>query len=133
MTPAAHASEDMVAAANRAFYDAHEGRDVAAMSSIWEHSARVVCIHPGWPILRGWDDVLQSWAGIFRGPGRNQFIVTNEAIVVVDDVAWVTLDENMMSAEGTGTVAATNVFVRSAADPVRWLLVAHHGSPVMSS
>lgn len=129
MTPGADTPAELVGAANQAFYDAHEGRDIGAMSTLWEHSARVVCVHPGWPILRGWDDVLDSWVGIFRGPGRNQFIVTNQAIVVAGDVAWVTLDENLMSADGTGTVAATNVFVRS---DDRWLLVAHHGSPVMS-
>ena len=129
MSASTDSAEELVAAANRAFYDAHEGRDIAAMSAIWEQSARVVCIHPGWPILRGWDDVLQSWAGIFRGPGRNQFILTNEAIVVAGDVAWVTLDENLMGVEGTGTVAATNVFAKS---NDRWLLLAHHGSPVMS-
>ncbi len=129
MTPGPNTPEEMVAAANRSFYDAHEERNISAMSALWEHSARVVCVHPGWPILRGWDDVLQSWVGIFRGPGRNQFILTNEAIVVAGDVAWLTLDENLMGLEGTGTVAATNVFAKSAD---RWLLVAHHGSPVMS-
>jgi hypothetical protein len=39
----------------------------------------------------------------------------------------VTVDENLISAEGSGTVAAVNLFVRSAAG---WQLVAHHGSPV---
>ena len=41
-----------VLAANAAFYEAHESRDVAAMHAVWEHSDRVACTHPGWPILR---------------------------------------------------------------------------------
>ena len=41
----------------------------------------------------------------------------------------VTLDENLVDAGGTGTVAATNVYAQSGE---RWLLVVHHGSPVMS-
>jgi ketosteroid isomerase-like protein len=118
-----------VLAANQAFYDAHEARDVAAMEAVWEHSDRAVCIHPGWPILRGWPLVLRSWRQIFAGPGRNQFILTNEAVAISGDLAWVTLEENLVDAGATGTVAATNLFAR--ADDGRWLLVVHHGSPVI--
>ena len=116
-----------VVAANQAFYAAHEARDLAAMQRVWEHSDRTVCIHPGWPILRTWPLIEQSWASIFAGPGRNQFIVTNDAVHVVGDVAWVTLDENLVDRFATGTVAATNVFHRTATG---WRLVLHHGSPV---
>ena len=119
-----------IVAANQAFYDAHEQRDIEAMSTIWEHSDRVVCVHPGWPILRGWDNVIQSWAGIFRGPGGTQFILTNESVSVKGDTAWVSLDENLVDANGTGTIAATNLLVRD--HEGEWKLVAHHGSPVMS-
>lgn len=116
-------------AANVAFYDAHERRDLDAMRAVWEHSERTVCIHPGWPILRTWPMVEESWRRIFEGPGRNQFILTDEAVVVDGDVGWVTLEENLVDGGNTGTVAATNLFVRTAGG---WRLVVHHGSPVMS-
>ncbi len=119
---------DEVLVANLAFYEAHESRDLRAMSASWEHSDRVVCIHPGWPILRTWPAVEESWRRILSGPGRNQFILTNEAVVIDGELAWVTLDENLVDGGGTGTVAATNLFVR---DHSSWLLVAHHGSPVV--
>ena len=109
-----------VLAANLAFYEAHEARDLDAMTAVWDHGPQSVCIHPGWPILRGWPLIEESWRRIFAGPGRNQFILTN-------DVAWVTLDENLVDRFATGTVAATNTFVRTAAG---WKLVLHHGSPV---
>jgi ketosteroid isomerase-like protein len=122
----------LVLAANQAFYDAHEQRDMAAMRAVWEHSDRVVCVHPGWPILRTWPVVEASWQRILQGPGRNQFIVTNTSVTMVDgpdgNVAWVTLDENLVEGQVAGTIAATNLFVRNAD---RWLLVHHHGSPVM--
>ena len=117
-----------VAAANAAFYAAHEARDLDAMAAVWEHTDRVVCTHPGWPILRGWPAVEESWRRILSGPGRNQFILTNEAINRVGDVAWVTLDENLVAPGVTGTIAATNIFVRDADGA--WRLVNHHGSPV---
>ena len=117
--------------ANRAFYQAHEQRDFSAMAKAWEHSERSVCIHPGWPILRGWEDVAESWRRILAGPGNNQFILTNESVNVDGDHAWVTLDENLVSSEGAGTIAATNVFARQ--PDGAWLLFLHHGSPVMAS
>ena len=129
MMPGAHAPEELVAAANRAFYDAHEARDLDAMRAVWEHSDHVVCVHPGWPILRTWAYVEESWRRTFAGPGRNQFILTNEAVAVHGDTAWVTLDENLVDGSGTGTVAATNIYANVADG---WLLVAHHGSPVLA-
>ena len=120
-------------ATNQAFYDAHEQRDLEAMRAVWEHSDRAVCIHPGWPILRTWPVVEASWERILRGPGRNQFIVTNAEVTVMPDagtegVALVTLDENLVEGQVAGTIAATNVFVRTGD---QWLLVHHHGSPVI--
>ena len=120
---------DAIARLNHAFYDAHEARNLDAMSVVWEHSDRASCIHPGWPILRGWPLVEESWRRIFAGEGRNQFILTNLSIEVHGDAAWVTLDENLVDAGRTGTVAATNVFARSQGE---WKLVVHHGSAVMS-
>lgn len=121
---------DEVLAANQAFYDAHESRDIDAMGTIWERSTRAVCVHPGWPILRGWDMVTESWRRIFSGPGRTQFILTNVEVAVVGDTAWVTLEENLVDSGAlgaAGAVAATNIFTRSDDD---WMLVAHHGSPI---
>ena len=124
-------NDDAVLTANRAFYDAHERRHFVDMAKAWERSDRITCIHPGWPILRGWEDVAESWRRILAGPGDNQFILTNESVTIDGDHAWVTLDENLVSSEGAGTVAATNVFARQADGA--WLLVLHHGSPVVAS
>jgi hypothetical protein len=40
----------------------------------------------------------------------------------------VTLEENLVDTGATGTVAATNMYVRTDG---KWLLVVHHGSPIM--
>ena len=122
------AAVDAVIAVNRAFYDAHEARDLERMRAVWEHTDRVVCVHPGWPILRTWRLVEESWRRIFEGPGRNQFILTNESVSVIDATAWVTVDENLVDGAVGGTVAATNVFAFGSEG---WRLVVHHGSPVL--
>ena len=119
--------ESAVRAANRAFYDAFEARDLDAMSDAWEHSDRVSCTHPGWRTLHGWGSVSGSWFALFGGPSPLQFILTNEQVSVSGDTAWVTVDENLISLDGGGTVAAMNLFVRTGE---RWRCVAHHGSAV---
>ena len=117
-----------VRAANTAFYAAFEARDLDAMSDVWEHTDRVTCVHPGWPILSGWASVAASWFALFDGPQRLQFIVTDEHVHVEGATAWVTCNENLIDGGATQAVAATNVFARAGRS---WRLVHHHGSPVL--
>jgi ketosteroid isomerase-like protein len=120
---------EAVRAANAAFYEAFEARDMDRMSDVWEHSDRVSCVHPGWGVLRGWGPVAASWFALFSGPQHLQFILTNESVQVDGTMGWVTVDEDLLDGEEVGgTVAALNVFVRG--DNGRWLLVAHNGSAV---
>jgi ketosteroid isomerase-like protein len=118
-----------VRAANDAYYAAFEARDLDAMSGCWEHSDRIHCVHPGWHVLRGWGAVAGSWFALFGGPQQLQFILTNEAINVQGDIAWVSVDENLLDGDQVaGTVTALNLFART--DAGEWKLIAHHGSPV---
>ncbi|MEO1061544.1 MAG: nuclear transport factor 2 family protein [Actinomycetota bacterium] len=116
-----------VLAANAAFYDAFERQDLSAMGAVWGEGDGIVCVHPGWPRLRGRAAVMESWAGIFRGPQRLQFILTGEQATVSGDSAWVVLDENLLDGPAAGVVAAINVFTRVDG---RWRMIVHHGSPV---
>lgn len=116
-----------VAAANHAFYEAFEAGDLDAMSDVWEHTDRVSCGHPGWEVLLGWSRVAASWAALFSSGDTLQFILTNAQVHVHGDMAWVTVDENILAGPGGSTVASINVFVRSGGG---WLMVAHHGSVV---
>jgi ketosteroid isomerase-like protein len=100
------------------------------MSAVWEHGDDVACTHPGWATLRGWAKVVGSWYELFRNPHRLQFILTQPVVRRQGDVAWVVLDENLLDGASAQTVSALNIFVRSDAG---WRMVAHHGSPVMSS
>ena len=119
---------EAVQAANQAFYDAFEAADIDAMSAVWEHSDRTICTHPGWRALHGWGQISGSWFAIFGNPARLQFILTEPRVNVVGDVAWVTLDENLLDAQRPSTVSACNLFVRTAEG---WRMVMHQGSPVL--
>lgn len=119
---------EAVSAVNRAFYEAFEQRDFGAMADLWEHSERVVCTHPGWGSLQGWPAVGASFFALFQGKGTMQFILTRERVEVAGDVAWVSVDENLLGDQAGATVAALNLFARRDG---AWRVVGHHGSAVL--
>jgi ketosteroid isomerase-like protein len=136
----AMADDEQVRATNAAYYAAFETLDLDAMAEIWEHSDRVSVTHPGWPTLRGWARVAGSWEAIFANTGFIQFVLTDEVVTVAGDLAWVTLDENLLQASGSpdghgpdtqelegARIAATNLYAR---DGLVWRMLLHHGSPV---
>ncbi|MGH8993499.1 MAG: nuclear transport factor 2 family protein [Acidimicrobiia bacterium] len=127
-------AEEDVLEANRAFYAAFEARDLEAMGAVWEQSDRATVTHPGWPTLRSWPAVAESWRRIFEHTPYIQFFLTDEEVVVEGDAAWVTLYENILQEVegrqqtlGDARIAATNVFFRVDRS---WRMVVHHGSPV---
>lgn len=122
---------EAVTAANDAFYAAFEGRDIDAMSRVWEHSDRIFCTHPGWARLQGWGRVAASFFALFQNSQQLQFILTRAQIEVDGDVAWVSVDENIIEGANATTVAALNLFARGTGG--EWLMVAHHASPVSDS
>lgn len=99
-----------------------------AMSDLWEHSDRVICVHPGWERLTGWGAISASFFALFQNGQPLQFILTNERVDVDGALAWVSCDENILSQEVGGTVAAMNLFAHVDG---RWNLVVHHGSSVV--
>jgi hypothetical protein len=123
-----------VLAANRQFYEAFETRSMDAMSDLWERSERSTCTHPGWATLRGWGPIAASFFALFQN-GQLQFVLTDERAEVVGDMAWVSVDENLLGDQSGATIAAVNIFVRHEARPDKkeWRLVCHHGSVVNHS
>ncbi|GAA1413540.1 nuclear transport factor 2 family protein [Kitasatospora putterlickiae] len=141
------ADREAVLAANRALYEALETGDLAAVEDAWlgageaDDKGGVVCVHPGWPVLRGRAQVTRSYMLIMANTEYIQFILTDEEAEVHGDVALVTCTENILSGgeaeqEGElgplvgGKVVSTNLFRRT---PTGWKLWSHHGSPVLTS
>ncbi len=124
---------DQVEAANAALYAAFETGDVDLMEAVWdvEEPEAVVCVHPGWPMLRGRANVLRSWSAVMAGTEYIQFFLTDVRVCVLGDTAVVTGTENVLTSADVGdntAVVATNVFVRRADG---WRLLVHHASPVL--
>ena len=118
--------------ANLGFYRTFESLDLPKMESVWVRSARTQCTHPGWPRLAGFAAVMSSWARIFETTFEISFELTAVEVSVVGDLAWVVCTETITSRTYDGVsrseVEATNVFERH---ENRWLLVHHHGSPLL--
>lgn len=127
---------DAVLAANTALYNAFEAADIDRMERIWDDEDDVVCVHPGWPMLRGRPHVLRSWSVIMANTSYIQFFLTDVTVDVTGDVAVVTCEENILTSvsddRGFGEnarVVSTNIFRRR---PGGWRLWVHHGSPVLA-
>ncbi|SEG27844.1 Ketosteroid isomerase homolog [Thermomonospora echinospora] len=127
--------------ANAEFYAAFENGDLDRMSAVWAdgpHAPNVGCVHPGWPLLRGREEVLRSWALIMANTPYIQFVLTDLHTVVYGDQALVTCSENIITVDDSadapgglagGSIVATNLFLRVEG---RWRLLHHHGSPVLN-
>jgi ketosteroid isomerase-like protein len=115
-------AESAVVAANAAFYDAINRRDVATLDLLWATEAPVACIHPGWPALLGRDDVMESWRAILTSPEAPRIRCEDPVPHVVGDTAFVVCLETIAQ----GTLVATNVFVR---EHGAWKMAHHHAGP----
>jgi ketosteroid isomerase-like protein len=118
--------------ANARFYRAFEALDIAEMDRVWIHGEHARCVHPGWPLLCGWDAVRASWQTIFASTEEMRFTLGAVTVGVGGDLAWVTCTENILS-EVNGRVAvtsilATNLFERGLDG---WRIVHHHASHVL--
>jgi ketosteroid isomerase-like protein len=125
-----------VTAANADLYAAIESGDADRMASIWDTSDDVVCVHPGWPAVRGRSRVLRSWAVIMANTAYIQFFSTGVDVAVDGDVAMVTCEHGLLARSDdrdtgfgeTARVVASNLFRRRGDT---WRLWAHHASPVL--
>lgn len=123
---------EAVRSANERFYQAFESLDLGEMDRVWAKGEHVKCVHPGWGLLTGWEEVRGSWEAIFRNTAEIRFTLTDVQIEIRGPLAWVALTENILS-QSQGNVAvtsilATNLFERQGDD---WLLVHHHASHIL--
>src|SRR5436189_6477073 len=88
---------DTVAKANAGFYRAFEALDLCAMEEVWAHGEHVKCVHPGWPLLTGWEAVRASWEAIFANTQEMSFTLTDVRAAGDGDLASVTCTEHILS------------------------------------
>jgi ketosteroid isomerase-like protein len=116
---------DALLAANLEFYRAFTTHDVTAMECVWAVETPVLCLHPGWELLRGRAAVLESWRQILSSPEAPRVVVHEDQAFLFGEVGIVTCEEEL---DG-GSLAATNMFVK---EQGIWRLVHHQASPIVS-
>ena len=109
-------------AANASYYHAFQTGDYVAMTSVWADEG-VSCIHPGWQLIEGRAEVLDSYRRILANPDQDPVSCSHEHIIISGDIARVLCVETVAGA----TLAATNLFMRTAGG---WRMVHHHASPI---
>ena len=114
--------EEAVLHVNEAFYAAFDNADFAAMVEIWMHDDAVACTHPGWNVLTGYHDVIESWRAILEGGAPPQITCREARAFAFGDIAFVTCNEVVNG----GLLVATNIFVRK---KDTWAMVHHHAGP----
>jgi ketosteroid isomerase-like protein len=126
--------EDKVLIANRTFYSALHALDLPLMEEVWLHEDWVKCLHPGWELLMGWDEVRGSWEEIFRSTEQMLVSISRPLVHVAGEAAWVSCLENVTTTSQnnfvTALVEATNIFVRRDG---RWLIVHRHTTPLVGA
>lgn len=119
--------------AHSAFYEAFESLDIHKMDAIWAKGDHVKCVHPGWDIRMGWPEVRDSWVLIFNHTYEIKFSVCLLDVSIWDNLAWTVSQESISTQDKgkwvDGQIISTNLFELTNGT---WLLIHHHGSPLLS-
>jgi ketosteroid isomerase-like protein len=122
--------------ANERFYDAFTSLDLKKMQCVWQSTPYVKCLHPGWHIISGFDEVMESWRLIFRNTFSMRFELEEVEAVVLGRVGIVTLREHLLTTNHPTEVpahvvlAATNIFELS---DDGWKMILHQAGPTDDS
>jgi hypothetical protein len=123
--------EQKVLEINENFYQAFNRGDLDLMQSVWANKKEVVCIHPGWEVIRGFDVVIKSWENIFVGSENLEIKLSDIKVTGEDGMVWVGCQENLFAMSTSGVqvskVHATNLFEKIGDN---WKMVLHHASSV---
>lgn len=124
-------SKISVEQANASFYRALESGVIERMEEVWAHETWVRCVHPGWDMLTGWQQVKESWTMIFDGGQKMRASPSDVWVLITGDLAWVSCTENITvfneASFDSAQAIATNIFINREG---RWLMVHHHASPI---
>ena len=123
--------KDQVHKANDTFYAALRNGDLDRMNEVWLKGSESKCVHPGWPMIYGWEAIKESWKNIFEAGGLSDIEVSDISVEVSGTLAWVICIEKIGHRVGDeiqfGYAQSTNVFEYKGSS---WKMVIHHASPI---
>ncbi|MGI9559050.1 MAG: YybH family protein [Thermodesulfobacteriota bacterium] len=117
--------------AQEMFYEALNKADIEMMEQVWVAGGRAKCIHPGWPVIKGWDAIKASWMSIFESGELASIEMSDVMIDVGEKAALANCVEKLNHfVEGNVVVTfaqATNIFEITDSG---WKITLHHASPI---
>ena len=124
-------TEKDVIKANQNFYNAFNKNDIELMIGVWLNDPISQCIHPGWDVLIGFENIMTSWQKIFAAAQDLEIKLSHVDVTASENIAWVTCQENLFSIVSSGVqlskVHSTNLFKMMNGE---WKMILHHASPV---
>lgn len=123
--------QEQIIEINDLFYKAFQASDLDLMEKVWINTEEVKCVHPGWPLISGWNDVKESWKRIFETNQVKDIVITDFFSDIQESTAWVNCVERINHEVGGNIVITmaqtTNIFEF---DNSVWRMVLHHASPM---
>ena len=114
--------------ASRAFYEAFEQSDVAAMMRVWADDDEIFCIHPSGPRNIGPNAVRGAWEEIFSTPTPLRFQLEQQMFFVGASMAVQSVLEYLQVNDEPklrGPAIATNIYTKTVSG---WRMIAHHAA-----
>lgn len=118
---------DSAQAAEDAFYDALDDRDVGRLRGVWEDSVDIACLLPMQPLLHG-AEVDAAWRPLMHGDLRLDIQVRHIRWLETGDLAIHFVEERVSvgGRPSPAPVYATNIYRKGATG---WRLLLHQNSP----
>lgn len=116
---------------NEQFYEAICTADLSMMEGLWVKTDEAKCVHPGWPIIFGWEKICESWRNIFSSGSLANIEISNVYIDINGSSAWLNCTERLsyiIEGQVIITMAqTTNIFELK---EQKWQMILHHASPM---
>ncbi|MGI9535395.1 MAG: YybH family protein [Thermodesulfobacteriota bacterium] len=116
---------------NEQFYEAICTANLSMMEELWVKTDDAKCVHPGWPIIFGWEKIRESWETIFNSGGLADIGISNIYVEIIGSSAWLNCTERLSYIIDNQVIVTmaqtTNIFELNNTD---WQLVLHHASPM---
>ena len=124
---------ELIRGANRQLSAAIGARDINAMDKVWAHESYASFIGPlSTMVVVGWDGVRKAWQLRFGQFDRVTISMDEPHIRINGHAAWAVGMEKVELLRKHGKTVSFDAFVTNVFENQggRWLLVAHHATPV---
>ncbi len=126
-----HAS-DTAAEVHERYYQALINQSLPEMEALWLASPESRCVHPGWPLLRGWRAIRASWQAIFNDLREIKIEAGEFSSIADDEWTWFQGQEQMtcIGEQATRSYRLTVQQILHRQPDTGWKLAVHHAAEV---